>query len=89
MPEDTFSLGVALINTKFLVEYKEKFHLNQSCYLRASVTRMNKFTASDKCFDNKKSIDFFFLFLHEDICSGNSLEVHHQGTSNEYPQHMF
>ena len=31
----------------------------------------------------------FFLFLHENICCGYSLEVPHRGTSNEYPQHMF
>ena len=30
-----------------------------------------------------------FLFLHENICCGCSLEAPHQGTSNEYPQHMF
>ena len=30
----------------------------------------------------------FFLFLHENICYGYSLEVPHWGTSNEYPQHM-
>ena len=30
-----------------------------------------------------------FLFLHENICYGYSLEVPHQGISNEYPQHMF
>ena len=29
----------------------------------------------------------FFLFLHEDILCGYSLEVPHRGTSNEYPQH--
>ena len=31
----------------------------------------------------------FFLFLHKYICCGYSLEAPHQGTSNEYPQHMF
>ena len=31
----------------------------------------------------------FFLFLEENICCGYSLEVPHQGASNEYPQHMF
>ena len=28
---------------------------------------------------------FFFLFLHKSICWDYSLEVHHRGTSNEYP----
>ena len=31
----------------------------------------------------------FFLFLHENICCGYSLEVPHQGASNGYPQHKF
>ena len=31
----------------------------------------------------------FFLFLHENICCGYSLEAPRRGASNEYPQHMF
>ena len=31
----------------------------------------------------------FFLFLHENICCGYSLEAPQRGASNEYPQHMF
>ena len=31
----------------------------------------------------------FFLFLHESMCSGYSLEAYQWGSSNEYPQHMF
>ena len=30
-----------------------------------------------------------FLFLHENICCGYSLEASRQGASNEYPQCMF
>ena len=30
-----------------------------------------------------------FLFQHENICCGYSLEVPCQGTSNKYPQHIF
>ena len=30
-----------------------------------------------------------FLFLHENICCGYSLEAPRRGASNEYPQHMF
>ena len=30
----------------------------------------------------------FFLFLHENICCGYSLEVLQWGSSNEYPQHI-
>ena len=31
----------------------------------------------------------FFLFLHENICCGYSLEAPRRGASHEYPQHMF
>ena len=31
----------------------------------------------------------FFLFLHENLCSGYSLEAPQRGASNEYPQRMF
>ena len=31
----------------------------------------------------------FFLFLHENICCGYSLEAPWQGASNEHPQYMF
>ena len=31
----------------------------------------------------------FFLFLHENICFGYSLEAPLRGASNEYQQHMF
>ena len=30
-----------------------------------------------------------FLFLHENVCCGYSLEAPRRGASNEYPQHMF
>ena len=30
-----------------------------------------------------------FLFLHENICCGYSLEAPRRGASNEYPQHTF
>ena len=33
-------------------------------------------------------IDIFFLFFHENICCGYSLEASHWGASNEYPQHI-
>ena len=33
--------------------------------------------------------NIFFLFRHEKICFGYSLEMPCQGTSNGYPQHMF
>ena len=31
----------------------------------------------------------FFLFFHENIHCGYSLEAPHLGASDEYPQHMF
>ena len=34
-------------------------------------------------------VNIFFLFLLENIYCGDSLEMPCQGTSNEYPQHMF
>ena len=34
-------------------------------------------------------LGYFFLFLHKNICCGYSLEVLHQGASNEYPKHVF
>ena len=34
------------------------------------------------------SNNIFFLFLHENICCGYSLEAPQRGASNEYPQHM-
>ena len=32
---------------------------------------------------------YFFLFLHENVCCGYSLEAPTRGASNEYPQHFF
>ena len=38
---------------------------------------------------NERGINvIFFLFVHENICCGYSLEVPYQGASNEYLQHM-
>ena len=45
-------------------------------------------TTNKALFFNQKLL-IFFLFLHENICCGYSLEAPRQGTSNEYPQHMF
>ena len=36
-----------------------------------------------------QKIVIFFLFLHENICCGYSLEVPRRGTSNEYQQRTF
>ena len=42
-----------------------------------------------KATDKKGIHIIFFLFLHENIYCGYSLEVPRRGVSNEYPQHMF
>ena len=41
------------------------------------------------CFFFNPKVLIIFLLLQENKCCGYSLEVPHQGTSNEYPQHMF
>ena len=45
--------------------------------------------APDKAFFVQEQSTDIFLFHHENICCGYSLEVPHQGASNEYPQHTF
>ena len=40
------------------------------------------------CFFQSKRVDIF-LFLHENICYGYSLEASLRGASNEYPKHKF
>ena len=38
---------------------------------------------------DKRGYPHIFLFLHENICCGCTLEVPEQGASIEYPQYMF
>ena len=45
--------------------------------------------ATDKAFFFHPKMLISFLFLHENICCGYSLEAPWRGASNEYPQHMF
>ena len=45
--------------------------------------------ATDKARFSSEKMLISFLFLHENICCGYSLEAPRQGASNEYPQHMF
>ena len=45
--------------------------------------------ATDKALFSIRKMVISFLFLHENICCGYSLEVPQRGTSNEYPQHVF
>ena len=46
-------------------------------------------TAKDKALFSSEKMLISFLFLHENICCGYSLEAPQPGASNEYPQHMF
>ena len=39
--------------------------------------------------DMVMNLGYFFLYRHEKICCGYSLEAPQRGASNEYPQHMF
>ena len=43
----------------------------------------------DIALDKALFLSIFFLFLNKNICCGCSLEAPLQGTSNEYPQHVF
>ena len=45
--------------------------------------------ATHKVLFFNQNLLMFFFFLHGNICCGYLLEVSYQGTSNEYPQHMF
>ena len=38
--------------------------------------------------ENQKGL-IFFLFLHDNICCGYSIEAPRHGASNKNPQHMF
>ena len=43
--------------------------------------------APDMAIFFKRKVLVFFLFFHENISCGYSLEAPHQDASNEYPQH--
>ena len=47
------------------------------------------FIATDKALFSSEKMLVSFLFLHENICCGYSLEAPRRGASNEYPQHIF
>ena len=58
--------------------------------LGSAVFRLNMVIAADKIlFFSNQNVLIFFLFLHENLCSGDSFELLCQSASNEYPQHMF
>ena len=67
----------------------------KSCSDQDLITSAAKPLVQAVAFLNKKILirvgirSVFFLFLHENICCGYSLEVPWRGASNEYPQHMF
>ena len=45
--------------------------------------------APDKVIFSNQNFFIFFLFLHKKYMCEYSSEAPHQGTSNEYPQHVF
>ena len=86
--------NVFVLNT-YLTQsfYKEAFSsirqqqiLKKCCFLWG-VTIFTQFLI--RYFFFYLNVFIFFLFHHEHICCGYSLEVPQLGTSNEYPQHMF
>ena len=70
-----------------LIIWKYQQHYQVTFYLRSKPVS----TAPDKAlfFKQKKKMLIFFLFVHETVCYGYSLEAPRWGASNEYPQHMF
>ena len=64
-------------------------YITQTTAARASL-KLQLCIAPDKAlfFFNQKVL-IFFLFSHENIYCGYSLEVPHRGTSNEYLQYVF
>ena len=87
----SFSYLVYLFQTYFVYHPEiNKYSLNMSENMSANMSANTHELSivSDKAlaFFNWK-LWIFFLFLHENMCCGYSLEVPHQGASNEYPHH--
>ena len=57
--------------------------------LARSLVSYVKIIALGKMLFFNSKVWIFFLFLHENICCGYSLEAPRWGASNEYPQHVF
>ena len=57
-------------------------------YSTVSIDHSSRYIALDKAlFSTKKCL--YFSYYSTKMCCGYSLEAPRQGTSNEYPQHMF
>ena len=84
--------------------WKQKYHISMSCQrihfsAKATVNNCSGISTCDifctfdlsyaTCLCSSHSKILFFLFLHENICCGYSLEATRWGTSNEYPRHTF
>ena len=59
--------------------------------LRQDFAQSITFIVDNHCIptDKRSNLTTVFLFLHENIYCGYSLEAPYQGAFNEYPQHMF
>ena len=75
----------------FVPHYMIVFEYKVSCWMSMYVHTLliSMSIVSYKAFFFYQKALIFFLFLHENLCCGYSLEVPHWGTSNEYPQHRF
>ena len=73
------------------LSFHKKTRFNISCRLiMQSLNSYMEFNDFKSWVEIRVSIRLIvFLFLHENICCGYSLEAPRQGASNEYPQHMF
>ena len=71
--------------------FTEKYYvpINVPIICNDGLPMIVEYIALDKMLFFNKKVLIVFLFLHENICCGYSLEVPQRGTSNEYPQQMF
>ena len=80
------------ISIIFIIQNDCSCFQNRNCH-QSSITfthpcKLFTSTPAKALFLNHNILIIFFYF-HEKICCGNSLEVPHWGTSNEFPQHIF
>ena len=96
MPKDTFSHGA--VQPIYQIIQSQHHHKKcQKCWCCWISFQSNKIAflifRKMSSFSHKLQIRrihiIFFLFLHENIYCGYSLEAPYWGASNEYPQHMF
>ena len=73
----------------FLCRIIDHFNLLQSSQTLTHSLFMSYIAPDQRLFFFHRKVLIFFLFLHENICCGYSLEAPHWGASNEYPQHIY